>query len=79
MVLANDGADSNLDADLLDGQHASEIISAASSEIRRAISSLPYTITQPGSYYITGELTSLADKIIAIKGIHHGKLVMTRT
>jgi len=25
------------------------------------------------------ELTALADKIIAIKGIHHGKLVMTRT
>jgi len=25
------------------------------------------------------ELTKLADKIIAVKGIHHGKLVMSRT
>jgi CopG family nickel-responsive transcriptional regulator len=25
------------------------------------------------------ELTSLADKIITLKGIHHGKLIMTRT
>ena len=25
------------------------------------------------------ELTSLADKLIALKGVHHGKLVMSRT
>lgn len=25
------------------------------------------------------ELTSLADRIISLKGIHHGKLIMTRT
>ncbi|RKX25246.1 MAG: hypothetical protein DRP47_10095 [Candidatus Zixiibacteriota bacterium] len=63
-VLAADGAGSTLDADLLDGQHASEIIDAAANAVRTAISSLPYTISSPGSYYITGDLTSAETGII---------------
>ena len=57
-VLAADGAGSTLDADLLDGQHASEIIDAAANAVRTAISSLPYTISSSGSYYITSVLNS---------------------
>jgi len=46
----------NLDADLLDGQQASEIIEAASDEVRTPISSVPFTITESGSYYFTKNL-----------------------
>lgn len=55
-MLANDGAGSTLDADLLDGLQASEVIDAAQDEVRTPISSLPYSISQPGSYYLTGNL-----------------------
>ena len=41
-VLDADGAGSTLDADLLDGQQASEIIDAASDEVRIPISSVPF-------------------------------------
>ena len=57
-LLDEDGAGTNLDADLLDGQHASDIIAAAADEVRTPISSLPYTITTSGSYYLTGNLSS---------------------
>ena len=42
-------------ADLLDGQHASEIIDAASDEVRMPISQsdIPLTITTSGSYYFS--------------------------
>ena len=56
-VLGQDGAGSNLDADLVDGLQASEIIDAASDEIRIPISSVPITITTSGSYYFTEDLT----------------------
>jgi len=56
-IKAADGAGSTLDADLLDGQHASEIIDAATDETRTAISALPFTITSLGSYYLTGNLS----------------------
>jgi parallel beta-helix repeat protein len=55
-ILAADGAGSSLDADLVDGLQASEIIDAAQDEVRTPISSLPYTISQSGSYYLTGNL-----------------------
>lgn len=55
-MLASDGAGSTLDADLVDGLQASEIIDAAQDEVRTPIASLPFTIDQPGSYYLTGNL-----------------------
>jgi len=55
-MLANDGAGSQLDSDKLDGLEASEIIDASQDEVRMPISSLPRTISQPGSYYLTGNL-----------------------
>jgi parallel beta-helix repeat protein len=55
-VTAQDGAGSTLDADLVDGMQANEIIDAAQDEVRTPISSLPFTITASGSYYVTGNL-----------------------
>lgn len=49
---------SKVNAETLDGQHASDIINAAADEKRTAITSLPYTISTSGSYYLTGNLTS---------------------
>ncbi len=45
------------DADTLDGYEASEIIDASSDESRTPISSAPYEITEPGSYYVTQNLS----------------------
>ena len=56
-VLANDGPGSDLDADLLDGQHAVDIIRAADTEVRTEISHCGITITSPGSYYLSGNLS----------------------
>ncbi len=67
-VLAADGSGSGLDADLLDGQNASQIIEAASSAVRIPISDadIPLTITQPGSYYVVETLYSLGPTADAI-------------
>ena len=54
------GAGNGLDADLLDGQHASAIIAAANSEVRIPISSIPFIISESGSYYLTQNLTMLS-------------------
>ena len=54
------GSGSGLDADLLDGQHASDIIEAASDEVRMPISGCGQVITSSGgsgSYYLTSNLT----------------------
>ncbi len=50
----------NLNADRLDGLQAAEIVAAAQDEVRTPISTLPFTISASGSYYLTGDL-SLAD------------------
>ena len=44
------------DADMVDGMEANELIDAASDEVRTPISSLPFTISTSGSYYVTGNL-----------------------
>ena len=53
----------NVNAASLNGQSSSDIISAASDEVRTAISSLPFTISTTGSYYLTGNLTSAGNGI----------------
>ncbi len=58
-LIAVDGTGSGLDADLLDGLEASDIIAAAGNfDNRTPISSIPFTINQPGSYYLTGNFTN---------------------
>jgi len=54
----------NLNADLLNGQHAGDIIAAAADEKRTPISSLPYTITASGSYYLTQNRTASGNGIV---------------
>jgi parallel beta-helix repeat protein len=53
-----DGAGSGIDADLLDGLEASQVIAAAGGDSRTPISSIPFVITEPGSYYMIGNLTN---------------------
>ena len=60
-LITVDGVDSGLDADLLDGLQASEIIAAASQDNRTPISSLPFAITAPGSYIVTQDLINTVD------------------
>jgi parallel beta-helix repeat protein len=47
----------NLNADRLDDLQAAEIIDAAADEVRTPIDALPFTISAPGSYYLTGDLS----------------------
>jgi len=63
------GLFTNLDADLLDGQQASEIIEAASDEVRTPISSVPISINQSGSYYLTENLSHTNAAVSAINVI----------
>lgn len=63
------GAGSMLDADMVDGLQVNEIIDAAQDEVRIPISSLPFTISAPGSYYLTGSLIAAGGGIdIALSG-----------
>jgi len=50
----------------LNGQSANSIITAASDEVRTPISSVPFTITAPGSYYLTGNMTLATGAAITI-------------
>ncbi len=56
-----DGAGSGLDADLLDGMQADDIIAALPSDNRIPISALPFFIDEPGSYYVTQDLINTTD------------------
>ncbi|MFK7958759.1 MAG: right-handed parallel beta-helix repeat-containing protein [Lysobacterales bacterium] len=56
-VLAADGPGSGIDADLLDGQNADELIAAASVGTSTEIPSVPFTINSPGSYHLADNLT----------------------
>jgi parallel beta-helix repeat protein len=59
----NGSAVTNVNATTLNGETSSDIINAASDEVRTPISSLPFTISSPGSYYLSGALTSSSNGI----------------
>jgi len=61
------GSGSGLDADLIDGMQANEIIAAARDEVRTPIGSLPFTITKAGSYYLTKDLKVTQQAGITVK------------
>jgi len=64
------GLFTDLDADLLDGQQASEIIEAASDEVRTPISSVPIVISSfnpSGSFYFTQNLIHTDASVSAIQ------------
>lgn len=56
-------ANSAANADTVDGLNANEIITAAADEVRTPISSLPFTVNQSGSYYLTQNLDGTAGGI----------------
>lgn len=57
-----DGADSGLDADLLDGLQASELITVAGLKDNRIpITEVPFRIEEPGSYIVTQDLINTTD------------------
>ncbi len=64
-IKAADGAGSNLDADLLDGMQASDIIAAASAPQGTAITG-PTTITSGGRYYLANDISSTSTGVISI-------------
>ncbi len=85
-IRANDGSGSNLDADLLDGMQASEIIAAASTPnpLGTPITSVPFTISESGNYYLPNDLSSddvgiiiSADNVTL--DFNHRKLTITST
>jgi parallel beta-helix repeat protein len=57
LAVSSTGLVANLNADRVDGLQAAEIVAAAADEVRTPISALPFTISAPGSYYVTGDLT----------------------
>jgi len=61
------GTGSGLDADLIDGMQANEIIAAARDEVRSPISKLPFTISKPGSYFLTSDLKAVKQPGIIVK------------
>jgi CopG family nickel-responsive transcriptional regulator len=66
----------NIDHELNEVQHDYHHLILSSQHIHLSHETCLETIAVKGEAV---ELTTLADKIIGIKGIHHGKLVMTRT
>lgn len=66
----------NIDKALNEVQHDYHHLIICSQHIHLSHETCLETITVKGD---AAELTALADEIIAIKGIHHGKLLMTRT
>ncbi len=66
-LITVDGAGSGLDADLLDGMQASDIIAAAAGDTRTPISTSPFTITEPGSYIVTQDLINTVDDTDVIR------------
>ena len=66
----------NVDQDLNEVQHDYHHLILSTQHIHLSHDTCLETIAVKGE---AGELTALADKIIGLKGIYHGKLVMTRT
>lgn len=64
VVTSQDEAGSSLDADLVDGLQASEIIDASNDEVRTPISALPFVINAYGSYYLTSNLDGSSGGIL---------------
>lgn len=76
IVIVYDHHKRNIDQDLNKVQHDFHHLILCSQHIHLSHETCLETIMVKGE---ASELTTLADRIISIKGIHHGKLVMTRT
>ena len=76
IVIVYDHHKRNIDNEINEVQHEHHHLILSTQHVHLDHETCLETIAVKGK---ASELTQLADKIITLKGIHHGKLVMTRT
>ncbi len=76
IVIVYDHHKRNIDNEINEVQHEHHRLIISSQHVHLSHETCLETIVVKGK---ASELTLLADKIISLKGIHHGKLIMTRT
>lgn len=76
IVIVYDHHKRNIDNEINEVQHEHHHLIISSQHVHLSHETCLETIVVKGK---ASELTLLADKIISLKGIHHGKLIMTRT
>jgi CopG family nickel-responsive transcriptional regulator len=76
IVIVYDHHKRNIDNEINEVQHAFHHLILSSQHVHLDHETCLETIAVKGK---ARELTELADRIITLKGIHHGKLIMTRT
>jgi CopG family nickel-responsive transcriptional regulator len=76
IVIVYDHHKRNIDHEINEVQHDYHHLILSTQHVHLDHTTCLETIAVKGK---ASELTSLADKIITLKGIHHGKLIMTRT
>jgi CopG family nickel-responsive transcriptional regulator len=75
IVIVYDHHKRNIDNEINEVQHAHHQLILSSQHVHLNHETCLETIAVKGK---ASELTKLADQIITLKGIHHGKLIMTR-
>jgi len=75
IVIVYDHHKRNIDNEINEVQHEHHHLILSTQHVHLNHETCLETIVVKGK---ASELTGLADKIIALKGIHHGKLIMTR-
>ena len=76
IVIVYDHHKRNIDHEINEVQHEYHHLIISSQHVHLSHETCLETIVVQGK---ASELTLLADKVISLKGIHHGKLIMTRT
>jgi CopG family nickel-responsive transcriptional regulator len=76
IVIVYDHHKRNIDNEINEVQHEYHHLIISSQHVHLSHETCLETIVVKGK---ASELTLLADKVISLKGIHHGKLIMTRT
>jgi CopG family nickel-responsive transcriptional regulator len=76
IVIVYDHHKRNIDNEINEVQHEYHHLIISSQHVHLSHETCLETIVVKGK---ASELTLLADKIISLKGIYHGKLIMTRT
>ena len=76
IVIVYDHHKRNIDNEINEVQHEHHHLILSTQHVHLSHETCLETIVVKGK---ASELTALADKIITLKGIHHGKLIMTRT
>jgi CopG family transcriptional regulator, nickel-responsive regulator len=75
IVIVYDHHKRNIDNEINEVQHEHHHLIVSTQHVHLSHETCLETIVVRG---IASQLTSLADRIIALKGVHHGRLIMTR-